>query len=271
MASALDPHEVHIWFRSTESATAAAVEGARATLSADERLRADRFHFGEDCRDYTLAHDLLRRCLSTYRPVDPEAWDFQTDAAGKPSLRNDSTLSFNLSHTRQLVACAIAAGTPVGIDAERTARMLDAGAIAARYFSPFEAASLARCGDDALKLRFLELWTLKEAFAKAVGIGLTMPLDSMSFALDEEGAIEFQPPHGFTASQWHFALFEPAGCARMAVAVQAETPPRFIAREVAPPGPALDVTGLSPLRLTSGPRANRPADGAFRIGVRGPS
>lgn len=251
MISALDPHEVHIWFRSTESATAATVEAARVTLSADERLRADRFHFAEDCRDYTLAHDLLRRCLSSYRPVEPDAWDFQTDAAGKPFLRSDSTLSFNLSHTRQLVACAIAAGDAVGIDAERTARMLDAGAIAERYFSPFEAASLARCRDDALRVRFLELWTLKEAFAKAVGVGLTLPLDSMSFALDEAGAIVFQPPPGFTASEWHFALFEPAGCARMAVAVQAATRPRFIAREIVAAEPALDVRELRPSRVTS--------------------
>ena len=145
--------------------------------------------FAEDRRDYTLAHDLLRRCLSAYRPVEPGAWDFQADAAGKPYLRSDPTLSFNLSHTRQLVACAIAAGAPVGIDVERAARLVDAGAIAGRYFSTFEVASLARCRDDAHRLRFLELWTLKESFVKAVGVGLTMPLDSMSFALDDEHAV----------------------------------------------------------------------------------
>ena len=254
MHSPLDPQEVHIWFRSTESATAATVEAARATLSADERLRADRFHFPEDCRDYTLAHDLLRRCLSAYRAVEPAAWDFRTDAAGKPFLRTDPTLSFNLSHTRQLVACAIANGMPVGVDAERSDRIVDAGAIAGRYFSPFEAASLARCRDDAHGQRFLELWTLKEAFAKAVGAGLTLPLDSMSFALDEEGVIVFQPPPGYTAPEWHLALFEPAGFARMAVAVQAATPPRFIAREFAAGGPANE---LSPSRLTWSPSQPR--------------
>ena len=140
---------------------------------------------------------------------------------------SDPTLSFNLSHTRQLVACAIAAGAPVGIDVERAARLADAGAIAGRYFSPFEVASLARCRDDAHKLRFLELWTLKESFVKAVGVGLTMPLDSMSFGLDESTPSVFQPPAGYTASEWHFALFEPPGSARMAVAIQAPAPPRI--------------------------------------------
>ena len=250
MHSPLDPHEVHIWFRNTESATAATVEAARVTLSAGERLRADRFHFAEDCRDYTLAHDLLRRCLSTYRPVEPDAWDFQTDAAGKPSLRSDPTLSFNLSHTRPLVACAIAAGTPVGIDVERTTRLVDAGELAERYFSPFEVASLARCAESAVRPRFLELWTLKEAFVKAVGVGLTMSLDSMSFALDDDHGIVFQPPPGYTASEWHFALFEPAACARMAVAIQAAVPPRFVAREAAAGGPALGAGELSPSRRT---------------------
>jgi 4'-phosphopantetheinyl transferase len=251
MHSPLDPHDVHIWFRSTESATAASVEAARVTLSADERLRADRFHFADDCRDYTLAHDLLRRCLSAYRPVEPDAWDFETDAAGKPSLRTDPTLSFNLSHTRRLVACAIAAGTPVGIDVERTTRLLDAGELAERYFSPFEVASLARCTEDAVRPRFLELWTLKEAFVKAVGAGLTMSLDSMSFALDDDNGIVFQPPAGFAASEWHFALYEPAECARMAVAIRASVPPGFIAREVPAGRPAPGAGGLPPSRRTS--------------------
>jgi 4'-phosphopantetheinyl transferase len=250
MPAALDPHEVHIWFQRTESATAATVEAARATLSADELRRADRFFFAEDRRDFTLAHDLLRRSLSTYRPVEPGAWDFQSDAAGKPFLPGDPALSFNLSHTRQLVACAIAAGTPVGIDVERAARLVDAGAIASRYFSPFEVASLERCRGDAHKLRFLELWTLKESFVKAVGVGLTMPLHSMTFALDDEHAVVFHPPPGYRQAEWHFALFEPGGAARMAVAIQAPAPPRFVAREAAGGGPAFDARELSPSRLT---------------------
>jgi 4'-phosphopantetheinyl transferase len=252
MPAVLDPHEVHIWFRRTEPATAATIEAARATLSAGERLRADRFMFAEDRRDFTLAHDLLRRCLSAYRPVEPDEWDFLADAAGKPYLRGDPTLSFNLSHTRQLVACAIAAGSPVGIDVERAARLVDAGAIAGRYFSPLEVASLARCRDEAHKLRFLELWTLKESFVKAVGVGLTMPLDSYSFALDEERAVVFEPPPGYSVAEWHFALFDPEGSARMAVAIQAPASPRFVAREIAADEPALDVGELPPLRLTAG-------------------
>jgi 4'-phosphopantetheinyl transferase len=251
MLSVLAPLEVHIWYRHTESATSVAVEAARATLSTDERARADRFHFDQDRRDYTLAHDLLRRCLSKYRPVAPTAWAFQTDAAGKPFLPSDSTLSFNLSHTRELVACAIASGMPVGIDAERTGRILDAAALAERYFSPCETASLARGGADALGLRFLELWTLKEAFAKAVGAGLTLPLNSMSFGLDQEDMITFEPPASFVASEWHFALFELAACARIAVAVQAASPPRFVTFGFAPDTPAADVRELRPSRVST--------------------
>jgi phosphopantetheine--protein transferase-like protein len=248
MHAALGPHEVHIWFRTTGSAGTADVQAARATLSAGERQRADRFHFSDDCRDYTLAHDLLRRTLSTYRSVEPDGWHFQADAAGKPFLADDPRLSFNLSHTRHLVACAIAAGPPVGIDVERAARMLDAGAIARRYFSADESASLARCRDKDHTMRFVELWTLKEAFVKAVGAGLTMPLDSMSFALDE-GGIVFEPPPGYAASEWHFALFEPSGEARLAVAVRAALAPSFVAREIASGGLA-SAAALHPARWT---------------------
>jgi 4'-phosphopantetheinyl transferase len=218
-------------------------------LSPDERARADRFLFAEDRRDYTLAHDLLRRCLSIYRPAEPSAWEFDIEPSGKPVLRGDHAISFNLSHTRGLVACAIGAGIPIGVDAEGAGRVVDAGAIATRYFSPSEVAALAQFGDPTHRLRFLDLWTLKEAFIKAVGIGLSQPLHSMSFGLDD-GTIAFEPPPGFAAAEWHFALFEPPGPGRIAVAAQAATRPRFIARESTPGGPASDAGELAPLRIT---------------------
>jgi 4'-phosphopantetheinyl transferase len=252
MISGPDPREVHIWFRDTVPATPEMVEAARATLSAEERVRADRFIFAKDRHEYTLAHDLLRRCLSMYRHVEPSAWEFETAPDGKPFLPGDRSLAFNLSHTRGLVACAIGTGMPVGVDAEGATRVSDAGAIAERYFSLSEVASLGRRRDAAHKLRFLELWTLKEAFIKAVGVGLSQPLDSMSFALDDEGAIAFEPPPGFAASEWHFAMFEVAGSLRIAVAAQAATPPRFIARASGPGGPAFDVSAVPASRVMIG-------------------
>lgn len=250
MPSGPDTREVHVWFRHTESATADAVEAARATLSPDERRQADQFRFAEDRRDYTLAHDLLRRCLSNYRAIEPSAWDFQRDAFGKPFLRSDSRLSFNLSHTRHLVACVVGAGMPVGIDAERTSRTLDTEALVGRYFSSCEAAALARCSESARSASFLELWTLKEAFLKAIGLGLSLPLDAMSFAFDDGGAIEFQAPPGFDSSEWQFALFEPRRGVRIAVAVRASTTSRFAARELAEDRPELGPGELRPLRRT---------------------
>jgi 4'-phosphopantetheinyl transferase len=251
MHAALEPQEVHIWFRSTGSAGDTDVQAARATLSADERLRADRFHFSEDRRDYTLAHDLVRRRLSAYGAVEPAAWQFLADADGKPFLADGAGLSFNLSHTRGLVACAIAAGPTVGIDVERAARMLDAGAIAERYFSPVECAWLARGAGEDHRVRFLELWTLKEAFVKAVGAGLAMPLNAMSFGLDRPGFIVFQPPPGYVASEWHFALFEPETGVRMAAAVREAAAPSFVARETRAGEPAVNARSLTPLRLTA--------------------
>src|SRR5215813_3615442 len=103
--------------------TAAAPEGAAADLrllSADEQRRHDRFAFAEDRRDYAAAHALLRRRLSAAVPIPPESWAFEAAPDGKPRLstacRLDAPLSFNLSHTRGLVACAVAPGVDVGID-----------------------------------------------------------------------------------------------------------------------------------------------------------
>jgi 4'-phosphopantetheinyl transferase len=251
MPSGPDPHEVHIWFLPTAAADAECVEQARRSLSASERAQADRFHFAEDRRDYTLAHDLLRRCLSRYDNLEPAAWKFQSEAGGKPFLPDHPALSFNLSHTRGLVACAVARSLQIGIDVEIADRVIDAAAIAERFFSPTERAPLARLRDPAHRLRFLELWTLKESFIKAVGVGLAQPLDSMSFRLDAGAAIVFEPPPDFTASEWHFALFEAPGSARMAAGVRAPARPRFIARQAGPAEPGSDAHELPASRTTS--------------------
>jgi 4'-phosphopantetheinyl transferase len=191
--------------------------------------------------------------------VSPSAWDFGIEAAGKPFL-HDAGLSFNLSHTRGLVGCAIGEGAPLGLDVESTNRLLDMESIAG-CFSPGETAALDRCDDDTRRLRLLELWTLKESFVKALGTGLAMPLDSMSFELDRQGSIVFEPPPGVAAREWHFALFEPAPDARMAVAVRAPHPPVVIARGVSPTD--VDVTSipLPPMRLTATLTTRPPATG----------
>jgi 4'-phosphopantetheinyl transferase len=158
-------------------------------LDADERRRADQFVFEADRRSYVAAHALVRHALSKQARVHPAAWRFAFGAHGKPFLErgpNSLDLRFSLSHTRGMVAVALAQGIEVGVDVEvreRSARLdLD---IAEKLFAPDEKALLrALGGTQERRERFLELWTLKEAVIKATGRGLSQSLDSFSIGFD---------------------------------------------------------------------------------------
>ena len=139
---------------------------------------------------------------------------------GKPRL-NPNALSFNLSHSRHLVACAIARAMPVGIDVQRTDRLTQIEQLATEFFSTSEAASIRRAHGNEQTL-FFDLWTLKEAFVKAIGLGLSQPLNMFSFVLDEDDShIRFEAPPGYYGFEWQFALYAPAADARLAVAAHA--------------------------------------------------
>src|SRR5262252_560578 len=105
--------DIHVWYRHTEGLTVDSLQAVEASLSSDERARCARFHFVEDRRDFSVAHDLLRRSLSRYGAAEPADWRFDTIANGKPVVRvfeadaEPEPLCFSLSHTRGLVACAV--------------------------------------------------------------------------------------------------------------------------------------------------------------------
>ena len=209
-----------MWYRPTEGLTDQDIVEARRLLSDDERARADRFVFERDRRDFTAAHALLRSTLSRYADVPPDAWRFETADGGKPRLAHHAgSLSFNLSHTHGFVACVVAHGCDVGIDVESIDRRLDP-ALANRFFSATETASIDAAPPEERVERFLELWTLKEAYLKATGKGLSHPLDTVVFDMRNDGAVTFHPPPGVDAAAWRFALFAPGARFRLAVAVR---------------------------------------------------
>ena len=225
MHTILAPDHVHIWYHLTEEMDETAVARAVAVLSDSERTRGQRFVFARDRRDFAAAHALTRLALSRYGDLAPEQWRFQEGADGKPSLAADAgtpPLTFNLSHTHGLVACAIAPGVDVGIDVERVDRRVGAEEIAARFFSAGEHADLARCPAEERARRFFELWTLKEAYIKAIGKGLSHSLNTFGFELSEPGSIGFMPPPDVDLAAWQFALFAPTELHAMAVAVRRE-------------------------------------------------
>src|SRR5688572_2961756 len=114
--------EVHVWWRGTETVSAVEISRAIAILSSNERARLEKLVFAPDRRDYALAHALLRRTLARYVEALPGELEFRNAPSGKPFLVCHSPgppITFSLSHTRGLVACAVASGADVGVDVER--------------------------------------------------------------------------------------------------------------------------------------------------------
>lgn len=228
MSEALRRHDVHVY--ATTVADAANLEELERVLSAAERERASRFVRPGDRATYIVAHELLRRSLSRYADVSPEGWRFEADELGKPRLSDVHAegLSFNLTHTDGLVACAIGApGVAIGVDAEAVDRRLpDLLAIARRFFSAEEASALGAQAPSSRPIAFSELWTLKEAFVKAVGSGLSHPLDQFAFELGDEGVLSFRSATT-DPRDWQFALFAPTPRHRLSIALKGRAGERF--------------------------------------------
>jgi 4'-phosphopantetheinyl transferase len=233
--SSLPSGDAHIWYRFSESLDDDAVRGEMAQLSPEERVRCQRFFFQRDRRDFAAAHALLRRVLSMYDDVRPEAWTFVVDGNGKPALAHDLVappLAFNLSHTRGLVACAVARDADVGIDVESVERVTDGRDIAERDFSAAELAQLDACPKEQRAARFIELWALKEAYVKAIAQGLAHPLDTFGFSFDDTGGLRFHARPDTAPGAWTFALFAPSPLHRLALAARfaSSTHGRLLAR-----------------------------------------
>ncbi len=243
--------DVHIWFQDTESLDHEALAEAGQLLSQEERIQRDRFRFHEDQRDYAVAHSLLRQSLSTYGSgLHPSGWHFEKDTFGKPHIvgsdSEPSAMEFSLSHTRGLVACAISSAR-VGIDVERVRQNFDYEDIAQSNFSHQEIKALEQLPPHARNARVLELWTLKEAFLKAIGRGLSVRLDSMWFELLPSGAIRFHSTSDVDTTSWKFALFTAHHEVWMAVAVESRTLPRVLLQ--GSEMPSLQNAGKSALML----------------------
>jgi len=217
----LDPAHVHVFYQATDAVDEAA---ALAVLSDNERLRHSQFVFDRDRRDYAAAHALLRWSLSRYAPVAPEAWQFRNGPNGKPLIAGDYgglPLAFNLSHTHGLVACAIAAHADVGVDVDSVTRAVDES-VSRRFFAATEQAEIGRASTPRERAeRFFELWTLKEAYIKAIGLGLSHPLSTIVFEVRVDHSVTFTAPADVDPARWRFIVFAPREDHRLAVAARA--------------------------------------------------
>jgi 4'-phosphopantetheinyl transferase len=201
--------EIHVW-QAPLDREESDLARLRATLSADERARADRFRFAKDKNHYTVARGLLRELLGRYLEQAPASLEFSYGPHGKPFLAGknaSSGLSFNLSHSFGLAVYAFAQKRDLGIDVEHVQPESAGEDIARRFFSPREVGDLRSLPPEARSEAFFLCWTRKEACIKALGTGLYTPLDGFSVSLRPGQPAEFL--EGVDA-RWHIAAFEPA-------------------------------------------------------------
>ena len=177
--------EVHVW-RAALDLRPTQYAKLSTTLAPEEGVRAARFRFRKDRKHFIAARGALRDILSRYVSHEAAQLEFCCDRGGKPNLAasiNASGLRFNLSHSHGLALYAIARGREVGVDVELIRTRVADGQIAERFFSPREASDLKSVPVGLQSEAFFSCWTRKEAYLKARGDGLAVPLDSFEVSL----------------------------------------------------------------------------------------
>jgi len=233
--------QVHVWLAHPETITAPATLATwRALLSADERRRLERFHRESDRHHFLVAHALARCARSQYTEVAPAAWIFAANRWGRPEIAGPDrvpALRFSLSHTAGLVACAVARGGDCGVDVEANDRRGDPLRVAQRVLSARELADLEALPTAERRDRFLVYWTLKEAYVKARGQGLSLPLRQIAFSFsDERIQIDSEAAGGEAGGRWQFASLRPTPRHTLGIALRwSGGPARAIVEREGPP------------------------------------
>jgi 4'-phosphopantetheinyl transferase len=203
---------VHIW-RVRLDVRESTFDRLHDVLSEAERERARRFRLEHLRQQFTIAHGALRVILGRYLSLAAARLRFEEGSHGKPELAEPATgIRFNLSHSEALAVIAIADGRDVGVDIEAIRPVPEMEEIAQRYFSHQEAIDLMQSAADAREQNFFRIWTRKEAFIKAIGDGLSFPLDSfaVSFRSQEDVRLIHLRGDVGAARSWQLHGFDPA-------------------------------------------------------------
>jgi len=205
----LSARELHVW-QVALTQPAATIQHLRSTLSLDELARADRLHFERDRRRFIVARGVLRRLLGTYVQQPPDQIIFNYSAYGKPA--GNVSLHFNVAHSHELALFAFTTEAPVGIDVEYLRRVVsDRDRLAERFFAPQENEAYCALPEAEKRAAFFHCWTRKEAYIKAIGTGLSHPLDRfvVSLAPDQPAALLSSIDDPRAAQRWSLMQLEP--------------------------------------------------------------
>ena len=226
---------IHVYLSLTDEVDRPEAQAAcAAILSPAERERAQRLQSERQRREFILAHGLVRAVLSRRVPaIHPADWRFRIDRHGRPFISGPCSpglLHFSISHTDGCVACAISPCAAIGVDVEATDRLSSPLAIAEHTFSTAEIETLQGLSATEQVSRFFDYWTLKEAYCKARGMGLLLPLQQFSMLIGSDGkiGIAFAPDFADNSARWSFVQTSPSPRHRLAVADGSGLPGRAI-------------------------------------------
>ncbi len=224
---ALETNQIHLWWVQPSTVTSPDILAKyRAILTIEEKAKVDRFVHEKSRHQALVTRALIRHTLSHYFPtIHPATWRFKIGDKGKPELiplPNLPCIRFNLSHTHDFIVCGLCLECDIGVDVESIQRDgADKHHIARRFFAAPEIEQLKQHSP----IRFFDFWTLKEAYIKATGQGLSTPLNQFWFTLGDSGkpspdiSIHFSSELNDQADKWQFWLTDIAHY-RIAIALK---------------------------------------------------
>ena len=244
--------EIHLWLASDRLDLASGAV-SRSLMAPDEKRQEQRFHFQADRDRYLATRALVRRVLSKYEPLHPADWVFSRNAYGRPEIDVGRVgirdLSFNISHTTGLIILAVTKGRAVGVDVESIRREKDLLDVAKQILSPAELQELIKVPAEYQVDQFLRNWTLKEAYVKARGMGVSIPLQKVGFRLDRSGGIDLEiaPELADDPNHWQCWQIRPANGYVLALCAERieDLTTAIIARRI----DSFDVDETVPLRI----------------------
>jgi len=222
----LEDSDIHLWYADqAEFNVSELEENCITSLTDQEAERYQRYTSERRRKQFLLGRMLIRRTLSQYAELPPAAWKFVENDYGKPTIEiagKGHALFFNLSHSGDRLVLAIANNESIGVDIESRNKPRRLLKVADRYFSPTEVADLFALSEAEQLSRFYDLWTLKEAYIKACGLGLAISLQhfSYSFPSDRRILVDFSAERNDDAAQWQFWLIDPGGPFKMGLAIK---------------------------------------------------
>ena len=222
------PTEIHLWTANDKDFDHQELRDCCGTwLTEAEQARYQRYYFDRHKKQFLLGCYLIRSVLSEYDVVDPQQWKFQKNEYGKPRIvdsQNSKSLFFNLSHSGEKHVLAVCLSDSVGVDIEQSGKRRRIAKIADRFFASEEVIDLLGLIDSEQLSRFYDLWTLKEAYIKACGLGLAIPLQHFIYSFPNETGISlsFAGERDDDVRNWQMWQIACSGNYKLALAIQRE-------------------------------------------------